>query len=67
MSTKAAASMKEINCEVYIYIINENNITKRMRRSNTVRIIAGKETKAKLPTIGKAQPVVYRWSGVGNH
>jgi len=25
-----------------------------MRRSNTVRIIAGKETKAKLTSIGKA-------------
>jgi hypothetical protein len=32
-----------------------------MQRSNTVRIIAGKETKAKLTSIGKAQPVV--WSG----
>ena len=38
-----------------------------MSRTNTVHIIAGKETKAKLPTIGKAQPAVYRWSGVGNH
>jgi len=36
-----------------IYTINWNNITKRMRRSNTVRIIAGKETKAKLTSIGK--------------
>jgi len=51
---------------IYLYIINENNITKRMRRTNTVHIIAGKETKAKLPTIGKAQPAVYRWGGVGN-
>jgi len=48
-----------------IYAINENNIKDRMRRTNTVRIIAGKETKAKLTAIGKAQPVV--WSGVGNH
>jgi hypothetical protein len=30
-----------------------------MQRSNTVRIIAGKETKAKLTSIGKAQPVVW--------
>jgi len=51
---------------IYLYTINENNITERMRRSNTVRIIAGKETRAKLTAIGKAQPVVYRWSGVGN-
>jgi len=37
-----------------------------MRRINTVRIIAGKETRAKLTSIGKAQPVVYRWtSGAG--
>jgi len=50
-----------------IYTINENNITERMCRSNTVRTIAGKETKAKLIAIGKAQPAVYRWSGVGNH
>jgi len=35
-----------------------------MRRTNTV--IAEKETRAKLTAIGKAQPVVYRWSGVGN-
>ena len=34
----------------YLYTINENNITKRMRRSNTA--IAGKETRAKLT--GKA-------------
>jgi len=39
-----------------------------MRRSNTVHIITGKETKAKLTSIGKAQPVVYRWtSRAGNH
>jgi len=25
---------------IYLYIINENNITKIMRRTNTVRIIA---------------------------
>jgi len=34
-----------------------------MCRSNAVYIIAGNETKAKLTSIGKAQPVVYRWSG----
>jgi len=39
---------------IYLYIINWNNITERMRRSNTVRIIAGRETKAKLIAIGKA-------------
>jgi len=48
---------------IYLYTINENNITERMRRSNTVHIIAGKETKTKLTSIGNAQPVVYRWSG----
>jgi len=39
---------------IYLYIINENNITESMRRTNTVRIIARKETKAKLTSIGKA-------------
>jgi len=55
----------EMNCEVYILPLMR--IIESMRRSNTVRIIAGKGTKAKLTSIGKAQPVVYRWSGVGNH
>ena len=36
----------------YFYTINENNIIESMRRTNTVRIIAGKETRAKLT--GKA-------------
>jgi len=39
---------------IYLYIINEKYITKRMRRSNTVRIIAGKVTRAKLIALGKA-------------
>ena len=38
---------------IYIYTINWNNIIERMCRSNTMRIIAGKETKAKLTSIGK--------------
>ena len=38
-----------------------------MQRSNTVRIIAGKETKAKLTSIGKAQPVVCSgWATTSN-
>ena len=52
MSKKAPTFREEMNCEVCIYIINKNNITERMRRTNTV--IAGKETKAKLTSIGKA-------------
>jgi len=36
-----------------------------MCKTNTVHIILGKEIKAKLTSIGKAQPVV--WSGVDNH
>jgi len=39
---------------IYLYTINENNITERIRRSNTVHIITGKETKAKLTAIGRA-------------
>jgi len=39
--------------KVYNFI-NEKYITKSMRRTNTVHIILGKETRAKLTAIGKA-------------
>jgi len=53
VSKKAPIFKEEMNCKS-IYLINDKYITKSMRWTNTVRIIAGKETRAKLAAIRKA-------------
>jgi len=53
MSKKAPTFREEMNCSELLNTYFENNIIENVRRTNTVRVIARRETSAKLTALGK--------------